>query len=163
MIEYLLIYFIDTLQDRYLAEEAILDMFVNLRYYYDKWPRAKIFSQNLEVIRFSYEETNSNPDEKTETLSETNEYGDSKKFDLPHGLKRDNVASENDIYSQEFFLYAYSILTRKKSNFEETSYGFTYMLWSDHFQLSKIIISLMRGKICNHEYWLSKMKNLIHT
>jgi hypothetical protein len=33
-----------------LAEAKIVDLIINLRYYYDFWQRAKIFAMNLELV-----------------------------------------------------------------------------------------------------------------
>ena len=110
LIEYLMIFFMETLLDRSAAEEAIVDLFVNLRYYYEKWPRAKSFSWNLEVIKFAYE------NEKIQA-QETDGFGDKRREIMPLGIKRDDKAAENDIYSQEFFLWAYSIMTSSKKHF----------------------------------------------
>jgi hypothetical protein len=35
---------------RLKAEEKIVDLLINLRYYYDFWQRAKMFAWNLELI-----------------------------------------------------------------------------------------------------------------
>ena len=38
-------------------------------------------------------------------------YGDSKAFDQPHAYLKDSEISENDIYTQEFFLHIYSLFS----------------------------------------------------
>lgn len=48
--EYLMIYFMDTLRDRKEVEKRIVELFVNLRFYYDIQVRAKMFAWNCEVI-----------------------------------------------------------------------------------------------------------------
>lgn len=48
--EYILIYMIDVYKDRQVAEKRLVDMFINLRYFYDQQVRAKMFAQNLEIV-----------------------------------------------------------------------------------------------------------------
>jgi len=38
------LYFIDVLGSRDLAEEKIVEMLINLRFFYDQWTRAKLFA-----------------------------------------------------------------------------------------------------------------------
>ena len=48
--EYILIYMIDVYKDRKVAEKQLVDIFINLRYFYDQQVRAKMFCQNLEIV-----------------------------------------------------------------------------------------------------------------
>ena len=48
--EHVLMFFVDKYKRRPKAEERIVDLIINLRYYYDFWQRAKIFARNLELI-----------------------------------------------------------------------------------------------------------------
>jgi len=50
MNEHLLIYFIDLLGSRDLAEDKIVELIVNLFFFYDNWARAKIFAWNLQIV-----------------------------------------------------------------------------------------------------------------
>ena len=43
-------FFIDKYKRRPKAEERIVELLINLRYYYEFWQRAKIFARNLELI-----------------------------------------------------------------------------------------------------------------
>ena len=43
--------------------------------------------------------------------SDEDQYGDPKIFEQPHSYLRDNEINENDIYTQEFFLHCYSLLS----------------------------------------------------
>jgi hypothetical protein len=107
-------YFIDIYRKRDKAETYIADMIINLRYYYDNWPRAKIFATNLEFVFFPMKVVETVFDKKAinEESSDEDEYGDikHKKFTQPHSYLKDTENSDNDIYCQEFFLHAYSLL-----------------------------------------------------
>lgn len=45
--EHLLIFFVDKKRSRQKAEEKIVDILINIRYYQETWPRAKMFLQNM--------------------------------------------------------------------------------------------------------------------
>lgn len=47
--EHLLIFMMDRYKKRAKAEEKIVNLLINLRYYYDNWQRAKIFAWNLQL------------------------------------------------------------------------------------------------------------------
>ena len=48
--EHLIIYFVDKYRNRKKAEEKIVDLLINLRYYYEYWQRAKLFANNLQLV-----------------------------------------------------------------------------------------------------------------
>jgi hypothetical protein len=50
--EHLLIFFVDKKRSRQKAEEKIVDILINIRYYQDTWPRAKMFLQNMQMSNF---------------------------------------------------------------------------------------------------------------
>ena len=79
MNEHVLIYFIDQVKERPLAEVKVVELIINLRYYYDHWLRARMFASNLQIIHSEPENSTS----KTETDHESVEgkrdvYGDTK-------------------------------------------------------------------------------------
>ena len=47
--EHMLVFFMDQTRSRVKAEEEIVNLLINLRYYFDNWQRAKIFTWNLEL------------------------------------------------------------------------------------------------------------------
>ena len=47
MSEHVLVYFIDLLKERQLAEDKVVELIINLSYYYDQWLRARMFAANL--------------------------------------------------------------------------------------------------------------------
>ena len=49
--EHIITFFIDQYPKRKKAEEKIVDLLINLRYYYDIWNRAKLFAWNCELIQ----------------------------------------------------------------------------------------------------------------
>lgn len=79
----------------------------------------------------------------------------------PHSLYGDDVCPENDLYCQEFFLHAYAVLSRAKSEFIESKEGFTYMKATTQAKLSRHVISLIRGPSGNIKKWEYKMAQLL--
>lgn len=51
----------------------------------------------------------------------------------------------NDIYSQEFFFYAYSMISRENKAFHESVEGFTYIKQRNAEILSKKILDYLHG------------------
>ena len=47
--EHLIIFFMDLYRKREVAEDKIVNLLINVRFYYLSWQRAKIFAQNLEL------------------------------------------------------------------------------------------------------------------
>ena len=50
-----------------------------------------------------------------------------------HNLEDFDIPT-NDIYCQEFFYYAYSVLNKDRKNFIESNEGYTYMKQSSEFR-----------------------------
>ena len=50
MNEHVLIYFVGLLKERKPAEERLVELIINLRYYYDHWSRARMFAANLQLV-----------------------------------------------------------------------------------------------------------------
>ena len=48
--EHMIMYFVDEYKIRARAEEKIVDLLINLRYWYDIWPRARTYAQNCELV-----------------------------------------------------------------------------------------------------------------
>lgn len=83
--EYVLVFFMDTYKERgrAKAESMIVELFINLRYFYDQQVRAKMFAWNLELIYLKPaavpkgQEGGPAPGHDS-VESETDEYGDKK-------------------------------------------------------------------------------------
>ncbi|CDW81151.1 UNKNOWN [Stylonychia lemnae] len=109
--EYVLIYFLDRFKLRRLAELKIIETLTSLKYYVDIWPRAKSFAQLMNIVKPSKSQ-NQSASRKTQQQS----------YALIE-LSMPNI----DIYFQEFFLYAYSMLQQDKDHFIESKDGITYV------------------------------------
>ena len=48
--EHILIYFVDLLGSRELAEEKVVELLVNTISFYNQWPRVKLFAANLQIL-----------------------------------------------------------------------------------------------------------------
>ena len=162
--EYLMIYFMDTLRERKECEKRILELFVNLRYYYDIQVRAKMFAWNCEVIVVHNQKMIKTVDAEDSIDSGTDEYGDKMVDRLakpPHSIYGDNQCPDNDAFAQEFFLHAYSIFGAAKKNFLESEEGVTYVRLKDHDKFAKRIISQIRGPCGNINKWTYKASQMI--
>ena len=115
MQEHLLIYFCDLLGSRALAEEKIVELFINLNYFYDQWARAKIYAWNLQIIpqtSKAEKDTRAELEGKSKTVTSSKQSARSQtksqdqigvmKVDMgpfaPHGLVGDEETLENDIF-----------------------------------------------------------------
>ena len=163
--EHIITFFIDQYPRRKKAEEKIVDLLINLRYYYDTWNRAKLFALNCELVhlpqnsninrlkeRSKHHETNSSDDDT---------YGDPKVFEQPHGYMLDSDVNENDLYTQEFFLHAYSLLSKDRENFLEADEGQTYIRTKHQDRCSRKIFPLIKGPCGDQQKWNLKIRRLI--
>lgn len=133
-----------------------MELVITLRYYYQHWERAKQFAQNLEFIYISQENKfQKKPDDRLD------EYGDSKKFQQPHAFLKDTDLAANDVFCQEFFLHAYSLLSQDRKNFLESREGFTYVKIKHHDKVASKIISLIRGSGGDIQKWNLKVRRLV--
>ena len=86
-------FFVEKYKERQKAEERIVDLIINLRYYYDYWQRAKIFALNLELVELQLSANmlkfKSKDKEDKGDISENDEFGDLKEFDQPHAYIKD--------------------------------------------------------------------------
>lgn len=77
--------------------------------------------------------------------STLDEYGDDRFFDQPHAYLKDEEATDNDVYTQEFFLHAYSLLCGDRTSFNESTEGATFVRSRHHDSVAKRIIPMIRG------------------
>ena len=78
--------------------------------------------------------------------SEHDKYGDLKNDEsAPHGYLKDHEVSDFDVFSQEFFLHAYSLFSSDRPNFVESREGRTWVKVKHHEMVAKRIIPLIRG------------------
>lgn len=81
------------------------------------------------------------------------EYGDLKVFEQPHAYLRDSECSENDMFAQEFFLHAYSLLCSDRAHFLESAEGMTYVRVKHHDKVAGKIMPLIRGPCGDLQKW----------
>jgi len=105
--EYLIIYFLDHHKSRKMTEYKLVEFIISLRYYVDIWLRAKLMAQLLGFLRPSKDDIKS------------------LKFGSSNSPDAQPIAI--DIYLQEFFLYAYSVIMQDKDQLLETKEGHTYV------------------------------------
>jgi hypothetical protein len=99
--EHLLVFMLDKHKSRVVTERAVVEFLASLKYYVDSWQRAKVYAQLLGVI------TNNETffDQRRSVTSD-------KKLPvrLNNGLQDELELSSNDIYLQEFYLYAFNMI-----------------------------------------------------
>ncbi len=99
--EHLLVFMLDKHKSRVATERAVVEFLASLKYYVDSWQRAKVYAQLLGVI------TNNETffDQRRSVTSD-------KKLPvrLNNGLQDELELSSNDIYLQEFYLYAFNMI-----------------------------------------------------
>lgn len=173
--EYLLVYAMETYKEkgRAKAEELVVELLINLRYFYDQQVRAKMFAWNLELIFIKPavvikgQEGGEGGDEEDGNVSGTDEYGDPKVDrrggEPPQNIYGDGQCPDNDLFAQEFFLHGYSMFSRARRAFVESKEGKTYMPLSEHDRLAKHIISQIRGPCGNITKWNYKVEQMVKT
>lgn len=105
--EYVLVFFMDTYKERgrEKAEEMVVELMINLRYFYDQQVRAKMFAWNLELIFLKPTVMIKGQEgaEATKSIeSETDEYGDRKVDRLskpPSNIYGDGQCPDNDLFA----------------------------------------------------------------
>lgn len=162
--EHLLVYFMDLCRKRAKAEEMVVDVLINLRYYMDNWQRAKQFVANLEL---TYLDANANTNKRLEKehdlrgSDDNDEFGDPKLWSQPHAYLKDNQVSENDLYAQEFYLYCYSLLCADRGDFLESKEGFTYVRLKQHDKVAAKCLRLFKGPSSDAQKWTLRVRRLV--
>ena len=158
--EHFLVYFVDQLRKREKAEERLVTFLLNLHYYQDYWQRAKQFVMNLEL----YQNKTTTPQRHQTALTDferTNDSSEDPYFQQPHAFIGEQELSDNDIYCQEFFLHAYSLLSSDRRNFLESKEGMTYVRVKHHDKMAPKIITLIKGPIGDFQKWNLKVRRLV--
>jgi len=68
--------------------------------------------------------------------------------------------NENDLYTQEFFLHIFSLLSKDRENFLESSEGQTYIRHKHQDRSARKIFPLIRGS-ADYQKWTLKIRRLI--
>jgi hypothetical protein len=115
--EYLLLFFLDRYKYRNQAEYKILETLISLKYYWDMWPRARMFALLTGFLK--------------PTL-----------MDVNHAKGNPQLAIPNvDIYLQEFFMHAFAILFRNKDDFFDSKDGITYLKYEYEENATQALIT----------------------
>mmetsp|Transcript_16847 Transcript_16847/g.16097 ORF Transcript_16847/g.16097 Transcript_16847/m.16097 type:complete len:279 (+) Transcript_16847:1881-2717(+) len=108
--EYLLVYFLEKHKLRRLAEIKLIELLTSLKYYQDIWIRARTFAilTNILISNDSYGQSLTSPNKSSPNINE---------LSIP----------QHDIYLQEFYLQAYSIILRERESLLESKEGNTFV------------------------------------
>ena len=157
-------FFVEKYEKRLRAEEKIVDVLINLRYYYDYWQRAKIFAFNLELVYVPSGENllkfRKNQHEASNSDDE-DQWGDPKFFEQPHAYIKDQEVSDHDLFCQEFFLHIYSLLCSDRDEFVESTEGMTYVRVKHHDKVAGKILPMIRGPCGDLQKWNLKVRRLV--
>lgn len=69
--------------------------------------------------------------------------------------------SENDIFCQEFFLHAYSLMCADRPEFLESREGMTYVRLKHHDKVAKDILPLIKGPCGDLQKWNLKIRRMV--
>ena len=69
--------------------------------------------------------------------------------------------SENDLFCQEFFLHAYSLLCADRGAFLESAEGMTYVRVKHHDKAASRIMPLIRGPCGDLQKWQLKVRRMV--
>lgn len=130
--EYILLYFLDKYKFRNQAEFKLMEMLVSLKYYWDLWPRARTFGLMTSFLKPMIQDVNIAKNQPQLTIY--------------------NI----DIYIQEFYLHAYSILVRSRESFYDSKDGITYMKLSYEENATQSLMTWF-GEVENRK-WFSKIR-----
>jgi hypothetical protein len=164
MNEHVILYFVDKYRVRRKAEVGLLDLLINTRYYYEFWQRAKTFADNLQLIHYATDEGKAaliREAMKEAGESTLDEYGDDHFFAQPHAHLKDEEPTDSDVYTQEYFLHAYSLLCADRTHFNESTEGATFVRARHHDSVAKKIIPMIRGPCGDLQKWSLKTRQQV--
>ena len=102
------------------VQGKLIEFLFSLKYYSSRWLRAKIYCQLCGFIT-----------EQPQDMAVPLNYFKPDQTLLEAGINNldfsDVEIPINDIYSQEFFFYAYSFITKDRIGFKESKEGYTYI------------------------------------
>lgn len=114
-----------------------------------------MFAQNLELVYVPKDKKFINTEDQRK-----DKHGDWRVFRQPHAILRDADIAVQDVFSQEFFLHAYSLLSQDRRRFLESSEGQTYVNLRFHDRVASKIITLIRGSGGDIQKWNLKVRRL---
>lgn len=162
--EHLIVFFVDKYKKRLKAEDRLVTLLINLRYYYDHWQRAKIFAWNLQLTHAKEaagDKLKKDSEERESQEQPYDEFGDVKIFSQPHAYIKDSEVTDNDIFCQEFFLHAFSLLSTDRPNFLESKEGMTYVRIKHHEKVAQKIIPIIKGAAGDLQKWNLKIRRIV--
>ena len=66
-----------------------------------------------------------------------------------------------DIYAQEFFLHAYSLITKERKNFQESKEGYTYMALKSEEKIQHRLMGAFMSSTKDTNKWSIEIKRII--
>ena len=125
------------------VQNQLLEFLLNLKYYSTRWLRAKQYAQMLGFLA------------KMDAVSVASGVVD-------HDLDDVEIPG-TDIYLQEFFMYAYSFITKDRKHFFESTEGKTYIKQQSEARQSKKVHDLIYGDLAKDiEYWQKRITANLH-
>ena len=148
--EHLIIFFMQRYRTRQTAEKKLVEFLASLKYYSEIWQRAKMYSilvgfyhADSTWLRSSGTSENRNPGR------------------INNGKLDELEVPSMDIYAQEFFLHAYSLITKERKNFQESKEGYTYMALKSEEKIQHRLMGAFMSSTKDTNKWSIEIKRII--
>ena len=106
MNEHLILFFTNKYKVRSQVEKRIIEFLASLKYFIDHWQRAKQYAQLVGFLQADESFMRKSGTSDTRPPGRIND-GRMDELEIPH----------NDIYTQEWFLHCYSLITKDRRTF----------------------------------------------
>ena len=115
------------------VERRLVEFLASLKSFVDYWQRAKQYAALVGFLQAdeSYMRRSGTSDTRPPQRLNDGKYDE---LELP----------QNDIYAQEFFLHCYSLISKERRNFQESSEGYTYMQLKTEERTSNKLLSFLQ-------------------
>lgn len=138
-------------------QHKLIEFLYNLKYYSTRWLRARTFAEMVGFMtkKGHLQDKGQAPEsvwKPDETLLEAADGVDDQAFD-------DVEIPQTDIYAQEFFLYAYSFISRDRKGYNESTEGYTYIRQHYEWRQTMKVHNLLYGDLPKDvEGWQKRIK-----
>ena len=117
MNEHLILFFTHKYKVRPQVEKRVIEFLASLKYFVDHWQRAKQYATLTGFLKADESYIRKSGTSDTRPPMRLND-GKIDELEIP----------QNDIFTQEWFLHCYSLVTKDRRQFQDSKEGFTYMM-----------------------------------
>ena len=157
--DHLLLYFVEMTGSRDLAEERVSEVLINLIFYFDHWPRARLFAYLLQVVdprtpqevdAMKSAEVHHDGDPRPDKFGDSTEM---RSGIAPHAFVSDEECLEHDIFVQEYFLHCFACLMKDSEGLIENPKGNTFIRFREQDLKARFFIGNLRGAVADLNDW----------